>query len=773
MPSQARRAWRKLSLYAVTALLTVAFAGPAKAVYQWEILGGELEVTGFLRSETRFHFEDSFYLKQWVNKFQLEATQTWQEVGPFDELALTTVIRPEFDVAYYYKGLTDNHIGRGATGSTWFTDPFSESADPQAWNGFNPAFRTGGLNKNVEQGIWDARELTNFATNPSGSFPITMPRDGRGLNCHRCRNQSNGATNIALNRTDSSGKLYPFRELYMDATVGDLWVRLGKQMVVWGKTDNFRLMDIINPVDFGPHYFYDPFEDIRIPQWILSAQYRPGSIGPFTDTSFQFIWNFDEYQAVGLGNPGGAQSFPFGWTGAAAGMFNTYFSAEPCLGTDPAFGGVAPGTTDADGQLSCFNTDGSPAKVAAGAGFGPGINTTGAGSNGGRNYWPSGFGVPLGLKEDERPEWKLKNTEVGLRIEARLGMVRFALTNYWGWGDTPVFAWDSLNVITGATTTGGAQNDILWADRSLGFAGGGGFPMNVLGPRQALNLALANGDAGAASARAAGDALLFFQGGCPAELGVPNPNPSGAPNANAIVGFCNVIGGRTKVVYKKNNTTGLAVDYFEDFTGIVFRLESSLTVDELVNNTKKVDFVDDTNVMRFSLGMDRPTFIHFLNPTRTFFLSGQVFHTWLINHDGTSSRGMLTDQNTWIFTFFAQGQYMRDRLTPQGFIVWDQQSNGWIAGSQVQYLFNNNWSAAIGGNFQWGGRRNEFHDNGAFTSFVYASSPLNPSIPPGDPPGLGGGRGRPVQRTFFGDAQNGATCCRKNDEFFFRVQYQF
>ena len=147
--------------------------------------------------------------------------------------------------------------------------------------------------------------------------------------------------------------------------------------------------------------------------------------------------------------------------------------------------------------------------------------------------------------------------------------------------------------------------------------------------------------------------------------------------------------------------------------------------------------------------------------TRTFFLSAQIFNTSYLDHDGDNNHGMPFRQNNWIFTFFAQGQYMRDRLTPQGFIVWDQQSNGWIAGSQIQYLFNNNWSAAIGGNFQWSGRRQERHDNGAFTSFIRA------------PANAPGGGGVPVQRTFFGDAQNGATCCRKNDEVFFRVQYQF
>ena len=59
-----------------------------------------------------------------------------------------------------------------------------------------------------------------------------------------------------MNNTDSSGELYPFRELYMDGIVGDWWIRLGKQQIVWGKTDFFRLQDVLNPVDFGQHFFF-------------------------------------------------------------------------------------------------------------------------------------------------------------------------------------------------------------------------------------------------------------------------------------------------------------------------------------------------------------------------------------------------------------------------------------------------------------------------------------------------------------------------------------
>ena len=70
------------------------------------------------------------------------------------------------------------------------------------------------------------------------------------------------------------------REFYVDATVpikdDRLSIRLGKQQVIWGRTDLFRVLDIINPVDYSRNNIYDELEDIRIPMWILKTEYRFG-----------------------------------------------------------------------------------------------------------------------------------------------------------------------------------------------------------------------------------------------------------------------------------------------------------------------------------------------------------------------------------------------------------------------------------------------------------------------------------------------------------------
>ena len=67
------------------------------------------------------------------------------------------------------------------------------------------------------------------------------------------------------------------RELYADISIGKLWLRLGKQQIVWGESDGQRLLDVFNPLDLTQHLFLEPipeqFENIRIPVWALRATY--------------------------------------------------------------------------------------------------------------------------------------------------------------------------------------------------------------------------------------------------------------------------------------------------------------------------------------------------------------------------------------------------------------------------------------------------------------------------------------------------------------------
>ncbi|MBI5905987.1 MAG: hypothetical protein HZB86_10670 [Deltaproteobacteria bacterium] len=75
------------------------------------------------------------------------------------------------------------------------------------------------------------------------------------------------------------------RELYVDVRRGPLFVRLGKQQVVWGESDGLRLADIINPLDFSWHYFLEDWQDIRQGLPMIRAIY---GVAPKTD--LELVW---------------------------------------------------------------------------------------------------------------------------------------------------------------------------------------------------------------------------------------------------------------------------------------------------------------------------------------------------------------------------------------------------------------------------------------------------------------------------------------------------
>lgn len=63
-------------------------------------------------------------------------------------------------------------------------------------------------------------------------------------------------------------------EAYATYTPGNFFLRVGKQIVGWGETDGFRLMDQINPVDQSRGMGDVEFENSIIPIWLIRADYH-------------------------------------------------------------------------------------------------------------------------------------------------------------------------------------------------------------------------------------------------------------------------------------------------------------------------------------------------------------------------------------------------------------------------------------------------------------------------------------------------------------------
>ncbi len=83
---------------------------------------------------------------------------------------------------------------------------------------------------------------------------------------------------------------YDLWECYLDLSRGPWFVRIGKQILAWGETDVFRLLDSINPLDNTFGGSFEDLDDRRIPLWMLRGTYDLGGFGPVTSLMIEGFW---------------------------------------------------------------------------------------------------------------------------------------------------------------------------------------------------------------------------------------------------------------------------------------------------------------------------------------------------------------------------------------------------------------------------------------------------------------------------------------------------
>jgi hypothetical protein len=188
-------------------------------------------------------------------------------------------------------------------------------------------------------------------------------------------------TRSQLEAPEFNDRLDFIRELYVKNTYSlangkNLFLKIGKQQVVWGRTDLFRVLDVINPVDYSRNNIYDELQDIRIPMWIAQAEYRMGASESMQDRNLQVVWNFDKFRPNNLGQCGSPNSALD--AGCLLRGFKTLWDYG---GTVANFAAVPPGT--------------------------PGM------------YAATDFGPHQeGIRNVYLPAWTLANTQLGLKYEA-------------------------------------------------------------------------------------------------------------------------------------------------------------------------------------------------------------------------------------------------------------------------------------------------------------------------------------------------------------------
>jgi hypothetical protein len=160
---------------------------------------------------------------------------------------------------------------------------------------------------------------------------------------------------------------------------------------------------------------------------------------------------------------------------------------------------------------------------------------------------------------------------------------------------------------------------------------------------------------------------------------------------------------------------GASADYYWDFIKSTFRVEFAYTVGEEFADTSKVRLFSDSDVARWVVGWDRPTYIRFLNPNRTFLLSGQVFGQHLLDYrriEGPTGHkiGFADWEHNWIATFLFQGFYMNDRLQPRLIQAYDFKAAAYVVSPGIDWLINDNWRVTLAANLKFGRARNAVDD---------------------------------------------------------------
>lgn len=395
------------------------------------------------------------------------------------------------------------------------------------------------------------------------------------------------------------------REAYFTNTVSlddgtDLFLKLGRQQVVWGRTDLFRVLDLVNPVDYSRNNIYDELQDIRIPMWILQGEYRMGPSDSLQDRNLQFLWNVDQFRPNNLGQCGTSNVI------LDAGCFFR-------------------------GMKNIWDNGGTVANFAAFAP--PGVPGPGTGP-----WFATNFGAhQIGIREVHLPKWSIDNTQFGMKYE---GVTKDGLS----FSVNALHYRSQLPSLHALNDTGGTVNP---------FTGGSGNSSPFSGPAQ----------------------------------GIPTTH---------LIAF--------DMVFPTVNLVGGSLDFQSEALKAAFRMEGALSTGEEFSNTLRPQLYSKNRVWRSVIGVDRPTFIDFINPNRTTLISAQVFYQHIFDHELGQGLygpvGMPDWKDNLTATLLVKAFFMNDRLSPQLITAYDWKARALVMSPAVDWIFSDNLKLTFGGNFK-------------------------------------------------------------------------
>ena len=276
--------------------LALAATLAVSGAHQQTALAEETEWSGFVEQAT--HYRDNIGLSKFRTLGQLEGLKFIGDVGPFSNVSVNGVVRVSYDGVYKMnnRDYGDQAGGQAFVNSYGLANLGAPTSIPVNSPGIGPA---GGLavgnfavinilGPRVEEivGAPPGAVSGPLGGNTFVDTYINNPNEGMitlgehlhphgagvafGVPVRPCDVDSRGCINGYMDFDENelaSPEIYSdradwLRELYVDATLlgqgdNEINFRLGKQQVIWGRTDLFRVLDIINPVDFSRKNIYD------------------------------------------------------------------------------------------------------------------------------------------------------------------------------------------------------------------------------------------------------------------------------------------------------------------------------------------------------------------------------------------------------------------------------------------------------------------------------------------------------------------------------------
>ncbi|RME65115.1 MAG: DUF1302 domain-containing protein, partial [Alphaproteobacteria bacterium] len=190
--------------------------------------------------------------------------------------------------------------------------------------------------------------------------------------------------------------------------------------------------------------------------------------------------------------------------------------------------------------------------------------------------------------------------------------------------------------------------------------------------------------------------------------------------------------------FPRINLFGGSLDIYSDPIKSVFRVELAYTTGEEFANTNQARLFSESNVVRYVIGWDRDTFIPFLNRTKAFLFSAQLFGQHILDHElvdtagsaaglpGFTKAGMPDWQNNWIATLLIKGWYKQNTISPQIITAYDFRAKAAAIAPSVDWLINDDWRLVIGANFKVGKGARSFDDCRTCNPFPpFTATPLH------------------------------------------------